>query len=707
MSAVETLSVVLMILLGVVLALAAFLGALPLVSRIRFLLSSRRNRARLGPEAPVLEVDGFCFRDLNKNGRLDVYEDFRRPIEERVADLLSQMTLEEKVGMLFQPMIACTQEGDLVEKKRTFTSWLPTSELVVGRQIRHFNITNSVAPSKMARWHNKLQKMAERTRLGIPVSVSSDPRHTSQQTWGATVATAGFSRWPEPPGLAATGDEELVRQFGDVARQEYLAVGIRVALHPMADLATEPRWARISGTFGEDAELAARMTVAYIKGFQGKELGAQSVSCMIKHFPGGGPQKDGFDPHFCYGQDQVYPGDNFDYHLIPFERAFAEAEVTQVMPYYGIPVDQTRENVGMAFNRDIITGLLRERYGFGGVICSDWNICETFRLFGLFKFMDSTSWGVEDLTPTERFLKAIEAGVDQFGGQHQTHRILDLVAAGKVDEARIDESVRRLLRLKFRLGLFENPYVDEDAADAICGNREFRESGRLAQRRSIVLLKNREMAQGAFLPLTGRPKVYVENVDREIVGRYADVVKTPQEADVAILRLVTPWRRMGQGVLERIFHQGDLDFEPEERARILRVLDAVPTVVDIYLERGAVIPEIAERCAALLASFNVADDAVLDVVFGRFNPGGKLPFEMPRSMEAVRAQKEDVPYDSENPLFHFGHGFSYATLQAQQQADEETGPVHQQAEGGDVPQRRRAAGDQVDESGLERHGERL
>ena len=655
----NVLLTVLVILLGVVIALAALFGILYLISRVQFRLSSRRNLARLGPEAPILEVDGLRFRDLNKNAKLDVYEDHRRPIEERVADLLSQMTIEEKVGMLFQPMISCTQEGDLVEKKPVFASWLPTSELIVQRQIRHFNITNSIASGKMAKWHNQLQKMAERTRLGIPVSISSDPRHSPQQTWGATVATECFSQWPEPPGLAATSDEELVREFGDVARQEYLAVGIRVALHPMADLATEPRWARINGTFGEDAELAARMTIAYIKGFQGEKLGRESVSCMIKHFPGGGPQKDGFDAHFPYGREQVYPGDNFSYHLIPFERAFAEAEITQVMPYYGIPMDQTSENVGMAFNKDIITGLLRERYGFDGVICSDWNICETFKLFGLFKFMDSTSWGVEHLTPTERFHKAIEAGVDQFGGQYQTQRILELVAAGKVSEARIDESVRRLLRLKFRLGLFDNPYVDEDEADVVCGNVEFRAKGRLAQRKSIVLLKNDETAQGTFLPLFGRPKVYVENVDREIASQYADVVETPQEADLAILRLRTPWRPGGRGVLEKIFHQGDLDFEDEEKARILQVLDAVPTVVDIYLERGAVIPEIAERCTALLASFNVADDAVLDVIFGKFNPGGKLPFEMPRSMEAVRAQKEDVPYDSENPLFPFGHGLSY------------------------------------------------
>ncbi len=655
----DVLMTVLYVLLGLLGIVIVGVAALFLASRVRFLLSSRRNLAKLGPEAPMLEEDGVRFRDLNKNGKLDVYEDPRQPVAARVEDLLAQMTLEEKVGLMFQPMITCTRTGDLVERAQEFPSFAPTSELVVGRQIKHFNTVSSVSPRLMARWYNRLQKMAERTRLGIPVSISSDPRHSWQDNMGAAIGTEGFSLWPDPIGLAATRDPALVREFGDIARQEYVAAGIRVALHPMADLATEPRWARISGAFGEDADLAAQMTIAYIRGFQGEELGRESVSCMLKHFPGGGPQKDGLDPHFPYGREQVYPGDNFDYHLIPFERAFDATEVTQIMPYYGIPMDQTSENVGMAFNKEIITDLLRDKYGFEGVICSDWMICETVKLFGLFKIMDSTSWGVEGLTPTERFLKAIEAGVDQFGGQFQTHRILELVRAGKVSEARIAESARRLLRLKFRLGLFDDPYVDEDMAASVCGQPEFREKGALAQRKSIVLLKNDATDAGPTLPLSGRPKVYIENIDARAMGQYAQVVEMPEEADVAILRLKTPYRPMGRGFLEKIFHQGDLDFEAEEKARILSILDTVPTIVDIYLERGAVIPDIAARCAALLASFNVADEAILDVIFGKFTPGGKLPFEMPRSMDAVRAQKEDVPYDSPDPLFAFGHGLTY------------------------------------------------
>lgn len=646
------------VLLALAVLLAGLVGLAVLYLQIAFRLSSRRNRAKLGPPAPRLEVAGLRFRDLNKNGVLDVYEDPRRPVEERVEDLLGQMTLEEKVGMLYHPMIDCTRGGELVEKRPRFSQTLPTSEMVAGRHIVHFNTVGMVDPEKLARWHNRLQEMAERTRLGIPVTVSSDPRHAAQQNMGATVATPGFSLWPAPIGLAATRDQELVREFGDVARQECRATGIRVALHPMADLATEPRWGRTSGTFGEDAELVSRLTVAYIRGFQGETLGPESVCCMLKHFPGGGPQKEGLDPHFPYGREQVYPGDNFDYHLIPFERAFAEADVEQIMPYYGIPMDQTSENVGMSFNKDVITGLLRKKYGFDGVVCSDWMICETIKLFGLITVMQSTSWGVEDLKPVERFHKALEAGVDQFGGQHQTHRILELVQAGKVSEARLDESVRRLLRVKFRLGLFDDPYVDPEAAALICNQDAFREKGRLAQLKSVVLLKNGGR-EGAVLPLASRPKLYIENMDPAVAARYAEVVSTPQEADFALLRLPTPWRRTGRGPLERLFHQGDLDFTPRKRARILQVLKTVPTVVDIYLERGAVIPEIAEQSAALLASFGATDDVILDIVFGHFNPCGKLPIEMPRSMEAVRTQKEDLPYDSEDPLFLFGHGLRY------------------------------------------------
>jgi beta-glucosidase len=614
-----------------------------------------RNLSKLSPEAPVLTKDGFSFRDLNKNGRLDPYEDSRRPIDERVEDLLSQMTLEEKAGMMFHTMIGMNIDGSLLEGSGAFGS-VQTYDLVVRRLMNHFNVYVVADPEQMAAWYNRLQKLAERTRLGIPVTISSDPRHAFTQNLATSMPAGHFSQWPEPTGLAAAGDPALVEEFGDIARQEYLAVGIRTALHPMADLATEPRWARIGGTFGEDAELASQTVSAYIKGFQGDTLGPESVACMTKHFPGGGPQKDGEDAHFSYGKEQVYPGDNFDYHLIPFEAAF-EAGTAQIMPYYGMPVGLPIEEVGFGFNKGVITGLLRGKYGFDGVVCTDWHLLTSVTESGR-ELIEAKCWGVEDLNVQERARKALDAGVDQFGGEACPDVIVGLVKSGQIAEARIDESVRRLLRDKFRLGLFDNPYVDPEAAEKIVGNDAFRAAGEIAQRKSIVLLKNAETPAGMTLPLQGKPRIYIENVDPEVAKEYGQVVENAQDADVAILRLSAPYETR-EGFLERIFHAGDLSFQGEEKARLLDMLERVPTVVDIYLDRPAVIPEIAEKSAGLLADFGASDDAVLDVIFGRFTPSGKLPFEMPASMEAVRRQKEDLPYDSQNPLFPFGHGLTY------------------------------------------------
>jgi beta-glucosidase len=529
-----------------------------------------------------------------------------------------------------------------------FGSPVTSREMVVKRNINHFNILFAPSAVELAAWYNQLQKMAEETRLGIPITISTDPRHSVQNNPGAALTLQGFSLWPDPLGFGAIGDEAVVEQFGNIARQEYLAVGIRTALHPMADLATEPRWGRMNGTFGEDADLVTRLTAAYIRGFQGDGVGPNGVSCMVKHFPGGGPQKDGLDPHFNYGKDQAYPGNNFEYHLIPFGPALA-AGAEQVMPYYGIPLGQTSEDVAMSYNKEIITDLLRGRYGFEGIICTDWGIVEGG------PGGEARAWGVEHLTVKERYLKTLAAGVDQYGGQNNSQPLVELVREGQLDEARLDESVRRLLRLKFKMGLFDNPYVDEAAVPHRVGKPEFIAAGELAQRRSVVLLKNE-----GVLPLTGRPRLYIENIAPETAAQYGDVVATPEEADFAILRLNTPYEPpRSDSYLENFFHQGDLDFKEPEKSRILGILNRVPAIVDIYLERAAVIPEVAAARAALLATFSVADTAVLDVIFGKFKPTGRLPIEMPSSMAAVRAQKEDLPYDSENPLFSFGYGLTY------------------------------------------------
>ena len=255
--------------------------------------------------------------------------------------------------------------------------------------------------------------------------------------------------------------------------------------------------------------------------------------------------------------------------------------------------------------------------------------------------------------------KALEAGVDQFGGEACPEVIVDLVKSGQIAETIIDSSVRRLLRDKFSLGLFDDPYVDPDAAEAIVGNGRFQAAGELAQRKAIVLLRNATTPLRRMLPVEGKPKLYIENIAAEVASTYGQVVPTVAEAEVAILRLQAPFEPRDRLPLEAFFHAGDLSFKDEEQKRILTIMRQVPTIVDIYLDRPAVIPEIAAESAALLANFGASDAAVLDVIFGRFSPSGKLPFELPSSMEAVRRQKSDVPYDSEKPLFPFGYGLTY------------------------------------------------
>lgn len=620
---------------------------------------SRANLSLLGEEAKTITKTGFSFRDLNKNRELDVYEDTRQPVESRVADLVSQMTLEEKAGTMFINVTKTHSKGELAEVPEfgdLYSFGLPSnSEVIVGKKMNHFNLLQTPHNRELAMWQNNIQKIAERTRLGIPVTIATDPRSHFTTNEFASLFAGEFSLWPEPLGFAAIGDSVLMQKFGDIVRQEYRAVGIHLALHPMADLATEPRWPRINGTFGEDAKLSAKLVYAYIKGFQGDSLTATSVACMTKHFSGGGPQKEGLDPHFQFQKGQVYPGNNFKYHLIPFEAAFA-AKTAQIMPYYGVPMGQTSENVGFGFNKDIITGLLREKYHFDGVVCTDWGLISDIDYFVI--TMKAKAHGVMNLTPEERMLKIIDAGVDQFGGESLPEMLVKLVKEGKISDERINQSVKRILRDKFRLGLFDNPYVDVDKAAKIVGNKIFMEAGLDAQRKSLVLLKNGTLKNAKALPLKSNIKIYTQGFDKNVAAQYATVVNKPEEADVAIIRLDAPYEPR-KGYIESLFHHGDLDFKGERKIEILDLLEKVPTIVNIYLDRPAVIPEIAEKSAGLIANFGASDSALLDVIFGKYKPSGKLPIELPSSMEAIRNQKEDVPYDSKNPLFHFGYGISY------------------------------------------------
>jgi len=568
------------------------------------------------------------------------------PVDERVQLLLDAMTIEEKAGLFFHTMIAI---GDLEEPNPVFAT--PSArEFLETKRMTHFNLLGAAPTGReIAAWQNALQRLAASTRLGIPVTLSTDPRHSFSENPGASILAGPFSQWPETLGLAATRDEALVERFADIARQEYTAVGLRVALHPQVDLATEPRWARQTATFGEDAELSGRLGAAYIRGFQGASFGPGSVSTMTKHFPGGGPQKDGEDPHFPYGREQVYPGGEFELHLKPFEDALA-AGTRQMMPYYGMPVGTEYEEVGFGFNKSVITGLLRERYGFDGVVCTDWGLISDSEIFG--QPFPARAWGVEHLTPRERMKKVLDAGADQFGGEANPELLLELVAEGEVTEARLDVSARRILREKFELGLFENPYVDEDAADDIVGRAEFRAAGEDAQRASITVLSN----NGA-LPFARGRKLYVEGIDAEVAASFGEVVETPGEADLAIIRLHAPFEER-ETMFENFFHAGSLAFSEQVVAHVREVAAAVPTVVDVLADRPPILTPIVEAAAAVTVNWGASGAALLDVLSGAFPAQGALPFDLPRSMAAVEASRPDVPFDTADPLFRFGHGLS-------------------------------------------------
>ncbi|NNM48004.1 glycoside hydrolase family 3 protein [Knoellia koreensis] len=610
--------------------------------------------------------EGVEYRDLNGNGVMDPFEDPRLTVEERVADLLPRLSLEEKVGLMFHTVIEAGADGTVKEAPGAISK-SPTSEVVLGKHLNHFNVHALDDARMAARWYNALQAIAEQSPHGIPVTISTDPRHAFIENAGASFAAKAFSQWPEALGLAALRDADLVREFGDIARQEYVAVGIRMSLHPTLDLATEPRWARQSGTFGQDPDLVTELGVAYLLGFQGDSLGADSVACVSKHFPGGGPQKDGEDAHFPYGREQVYPGDRFADHLKPFPPVI-EAGTAAIMPYYGMPIDleidgEKIEEVGFGYNKQIVTGLLREKLGFDGVVLSDWELVNDNHVGD--QVLPARAWGVEHLTPHERVQRIIEAGTDQFGGEESVELLLDLVRDGRVSEARIDESAARLLAVKFRLGLFDNPYVDEEAAAVTVGRKDFRDAGYAAQAKSVTVLQNGTDGLAPVLPLapaaaTGegaRRRVYVENLAPEAAAGLGEVVDRPEDADVAVVRLLAPFDPRSDLFLESWFHQGSLDFQPGLVSRLARIAAACPLVVDVVLDRPAVLTPLLPFASAVVGSYGTNDHALVDALTGTIAPVGKLPFDLPRSMEQVRRHAEDVPgYD--DPLFPFGHGLT-------------------------------------------------
>ena len=640
-------------------------------------------------KTPTLRVGKLSFKDLNKNNKLDKYEDWRLPVDVRVKDLVSQMTLEEKLGFMListtrmggdqvfangvqgggprTPITEGFNEEDLVQTTNMFTrkplgapnmSAAGTTKGVTQYHLRHFILRANASPEIMAKWSNNLQELCESTRLGIPAIVASNPRNhvTTDASVGLSVGVTAFSKWPGELGLAAMRDFDLTRKFAETAATEWRAVGLRKGYMYMADLATEPRWGRVEGTFGEDADLTSKMITEIVLGFQGTKLSSSSVAMTTKHFPGGGPQVDGQDSHFDWGKFAHYPGGMFDYHVKPFKAAIA-AGTSAIMPYYSAPKGKEFEEVGFSYNKAMIGDLLQDKLGFHGIINSDTGPIEMM------------PWGVENSSIPERYKKALNAGVDIFSGAADPTTLIEVVKTGLVSEERINQSVAKLLKEKFDLGLFENPYVNVENAVKTVGNKEAVAAADLALRKSIVLLRNEDKR----LPLAKKTKVYFETYFQS--GRNAgeaikvskpnypglEFVSTKEEADVVLLWLIPTTGGLFSSQGSKI----DLNLSKNriDVNHVNEVLNAKPTIVAINYTNPWVIEEIDKgKATSIIATFGTTQEALLDIVTGAYKPTGKMPFTTPVNQAAVEANKSDVPGYMEGPgygLFAFGHGLSY------------------------------------------------
>ncbi|WP_278035700.1 glycoside hydrolase family 3 protein [Flavobacterium nitratireducens] len=714
------------------------------ISKNSYSIIKNNNGLTLGynPQSGVkiLTVDGLAFKDLNKNNVLDTYEDWRLNVNERAKNLASLMSVEQIAGLMLysrHQSVPASETGRFLgtyRGKKFSESGAKVSDLsdqqmdfLTNDNLRHVLITSVQSPTDAAIWNNNIQSLSERIGLGIPVNNSSDPRHGANKNAEYNAGSGGtISQWPEELGLSATFDPAVTELFGKIAAEEYRSLGITTALSPQIDLATEPRWNRFIGTFGEDPKLATDMARAYVDGFQSSVnsiesyngWGIKSVNAMVKHWPGGGPEEGGRDAHFAYGKFAVYPGNNFDMHLKTFvDGAFKlngkTKSASAVMPYYTISFDQDKkygENVGNGFSKFIVKDLLRDKYNYDGVLCTDWLI--TADEGDKPDVFAGKSWGVEKLSVAERHYKVLMAGVDQFGGNNDAKPVIEAYKMGVKEfgetfmRQRFEQSAVRLLLNIFRVGLFENPYLDIEETNATIGKPEFMKAGYQAQLKSIVLLKNKNN----ILPLPLKKTVYIPKritpasinffgmpvpeiveypVNLDLIKKYYNVTDKPSEADFAFIFMKSPVsagyssrdrQEGGNGYLpislqlkdykattarEHSIAAGDPVVDPTitDRSYLNKVsksnsypdlntiietkkaMKGKPVIALINVSNPMVFSEFEKEVDAIVCDFGVQIEAQMDIISGKVEPSGLLPLQMPINMETVEKQFEDVPRD--------------------------------------------------------------
>ena len=618
---------------------------------------------------PILTHHGLRFRDLDGDGRLTPYEDWRRSPEQRADDLLRRMTLDEKLGEMLHGTLPGL--GGALGRSDKGYDTAALAPLLNERHITNYITRLALAPARMAEQANVVQAMAEATRLGIPITISADPRNHFHHVLGAAESAAGVTQWPEALGFAALNDAALVERFATIVRAEYRAVGIHEALSPQLDLASEPRWNRMTGTFGADAAVVSRLGGAYVAGFQGSPQGLtrDGVMTVAKHWVGYGALPKGFDSHNYYGRTARLTTAQLWQHVAAFKGAL-DAGTAGIMPTYPIvagPVIDGKpvEPYGAGYSHVLLTDLLRGKLGYQGIILSDWAItrdCNTRCSAPTPQAPQlpqdiATDWGVNDLTVEQRYALGIKAGIDQFGGTEDLAPLLAAVHDGLISQARIDQSVRRVLIAKFRQGLFDNPYVDPARAETVVADPANHALAAATRRAAQVLLVN----QG-LLPLTGAgQKVWLMNADPAAARAVGlTVVPTLAEADFVLVRAETPSERLHPDYFfGRMQKEGRLDFRdgdaPYEALKAAKAAGK-PAILALFLDRPAVLANVLDKAGVILANFGADDAAVFDVITGRAKARGRLPFELPSSMAAVEAQDPAAPDDSANPLFARGAG---------------------------------------------------
>lgn len=660
----------------------------------------------------IIEVDGLRFRDLDGDGQLTPFEDWRLAPAERAADLVSRMSPDEKIGL----MVISSRPMGISQHNKDFTSHdgvldeqhLPlkldphtsggipfqgTTEMIRGMHMRHFIMREEPTGSRIATWINAMNEVAEDSRWGIPVIVAANSKNEAGGfKMGATPQDQPFAQWPGTLGLAATGSLELIESFAAHSRREWVASGLRKGYMYMADVLTDPRWFRGQGTLGEDPEFVAAAIGALVRGFQGENgLETGGVALTTKHFPGGGARENGTDPHYAEGRFNIYPtpGSLEDYHLPPFQAAI-DAGTASVMPYYAIPSDEKSstpqgrvaefEQVGFAFNREILD-LLRAM-GHRGYINSDSGV------------LSKMAWGVEELSTAERVGRAVTAGTDMFADTNDVDSVREAYVQGLFTARRLDEAASLLLEELFALGLFENPYADPEEADRVVANPEATAAAQDAHRRSVVLAKN----HGSVLPLTAESlagrRVYLELFAKDLLVKDLEALRRQvtaahpgidfttdhRGADIAIV-ILAPFI----GSYFEFVGIGDLAIDDHSHVDIAKVREIRESAGTMVVALDAKFPWLLDGVEpladALLVGFDTDGGVLVDAALGVFAPTGKLPITFPADAAAIAVDEDgrcaspnDVPgfakeqhmdgrpyvyIDADGNRYQLGHGLTW------------------------------------------------